>query len=212
MVIAFHKPFGVLCQFTPDQPGQRTLAGFGMPAGVYPVGRLDLDSEGMLLLSDEAGFNHRLLDPQGAHPRTYWAQVEGIPSPEALARLACGGLEIQGYRTRPCGLRLMDAAPAVPPRNPPIRFRKAIPTSWLELRLIEGKNRQVRRMTAAVGFPTLRLIRVAIGGLSGDGLGEGCWVVLDAAAIQRIWRRPATNGGEVGTACGGAPPPSEGDE
>jgi 23S rRNA pseudouridine2457 synthase len=105
MVIAFHKPFGVLCQFTPDQPGQRTLGDFGFPPGVYPVGRLDMDSEGLLLLSDEPGFNNRLLDPKTAHPRIYQAQVEGIPSPAAVAKLRQGGLAIQGYRTRPCRVR-----------------------------------------------------------------------------------------------------------
>jgi 23S rRNA pseudouridine2457 synthase len=189
MVIAFHKPYGVLCQFTPDQPGQRTLAEFGFPAGVYPVGRLDLDSEGLLLLTDEAGFNHRLLDPKTAHPRTYLAQVEGIPTPDSLARLRRGGLEIQGYRTLPCRARLLDPAPVVAPREPPVRFRKAIPTAWLELQLTEGKNRQVRRMTAAVGFPTLRLIRTAIGGYSGRGITEGTWQELDAAALRKIWSK-----------------------
>ncbi|MBC8126247.1 MAG: pseudouridine synthase [Gloeobacteraceae cyanobacterium ES-bin-144] len=185
MVIAFHKPYGVLCQFTPDQPGQRTLAEFGFPAGVYPVGRLDLDSEGLLLLTDESGFNHRLLDPGKAHPRTYLAQVEGIPSPESLMALERGGIEIQGYRTRPCQARLVELA--IPPREPPIRFRKEIPTSWLELRLIEGKNRQVRRMTAAVGFPTLRLIRVAIGNCAYSELAAGKWKVLGAEEIREIW-------------------------
>jgi 23S rRNA pseudouridine2457 synthase len=189
MVIAFHKPYGVLCQFTPDQAGQRTLAGFGFPAGVYPVGRLDLDSEGLLLLTDEAGFNHRLLDPQTGHPRTYWVQVEGIPSRDALDRLQCGGLEIQGYRTRPCRARLLDPAPAVPVREPPVRIRKAIPTAWLELQLTEGKNRQVRRMTAAAGFPTLRLIRTAIGGYTADGLAAGVWKILDPGEIRDIWHR-----------------------
>lgn len=189
MVIAFHKPFGVLCQFTPDQPGQRTLAEFGLPPGVYPVGRLDLDSEGLLILTDEAGFNHRLLDPATAHPRTYWAQVEGIPAPAALERLQRGGLAIQGYRTRPCRVRVLEPPPDVPPRQPPVRFRQAIPTAWLELQLTEGKNRQVRRMTAAVGFPTLRLIRQAIGGLAGASLAPGTWKLLDQAASGDIWRR-----------------------
>ncbi len=189
MVIAFHKPYGVLCQFTPDKPGQRTLAEFGFPAGVYPVGRLDLDSEGLLLLSDEPGFNNRLLDPATAHPRTYLAQVEGSPDMAALAGLARGGVLIQGYRTRPCGVRLLDPGPDLPPRDPPVRFRKSIPTSWLELRLIEGKNRQVRRMTAAVGFPTLRLIRGAIGELRGDSLSSGEWKTLDTAEIPLIWKK-----------------------
>lgn len=189
MVLAFHKPYGVLCQFTPDQPGQRTLADFGFPAGVYPVGRLDLDSEGLLLLSNEAGFNNRLLDPRTAHPRTYHAQVEGLPDEPALARLAHGGLEIRGHRTRPCAARLLDPPPQPPPRDPPVRFRKNIPTSWLELRLTEGKNRQVRRMTAAVGFPTLRLIRVAIGTLVLGNLEPGRWIELDAASLRRVFRR-----------------------
>lgn len=189
MVIAFHKPYGVLCQFTPDQPGQRTLAEFGFPSGVYPVGRLDMDSEGLLLLTNEAGFNHRLLDPKTAHPRTYLAQVEGIPTPDAVRKLERGGLDIQGHRTRPCRVRLPDPQPGIPPRVPPVRFRKAIPTAWLELELIEGKNRQVRRMTAAVGFPTLRLIRTAIGGFAGEEIGEGKWKVLGPGEIREIWRR-----------------------
>ncbi len=189
MVIAFHKPYGVLCQFTPDQPGQRTLADFGFPAGVYPVGRLDMDSEGLLLLSDEPGFNNRLLDPKTAHPRTYQAQVEGIPTPEAVTKLARGGLVIQGHRTLPCAARLLGNEPDVPLRDPPVRFRQSIPTSWLELRLIEGKNRQVRRMTAAVGFPTLRLIRVAIGKLEGSWLAQGAWETLGSAEVGRIWQK-----------------------
>lgn len=188
MVIAFHKPYGVLCQFTPDQPGQRTLADFAFPPGVYPVGRLDMDSEGLLLLTDEPGFNHRLLDPAAAHPRTYRVQVEGIPTPDAMMRLKRGGLEIQGCRTRPCAVRLLDHAPDVPPRDPPVRFRMHIPTSWLELQLTEGKNRQVRRMTAAVGFPTLRLIRTAIGGFSGEEITAGTWVVLQPEEIRSVWR------------------------
>ncbi len=189
MVIAFHKPYGVLCQFTPDLPGQRTLAEFGFPAAVYPVGRLDMDSEGLLLLTDEAGFNHKLLDPKTAHPRTYLAQVEGIPTTDALGRLERGGLEIQGYRTLPCRARLADPAPEIPPREPPVRFRKAIPTSWLELQLTEGKNRQVRRMTALVGFPTLRLIRIAIGGFGGAEVGAGTWRVLPEQEIRDVWQK-----------------------
>jgi 23S rRNA pseudouridine2457 synthase len=189
MVIAFHKPYDVLCQFTPDQPGQRTLAEFGFPTGVYPVGRLDLDSEGLLLLSDEPGFNNRLLDPRAAHPRTYMAQVEGVPTSAALARLKNGGVEFKGHRSKPCRARLVEPAPDFPPRNPPIRIRLAIPTAWIELVLTEGKNRQVRRMTAAVGFPTLRLIRMAIGGFSGANLLEGKWKVLDKQEVSKIWER-----------------------
>lgn len=188
MVIAFHKPYGVLSQFTEDQPGQRTLAEFGFPKDVYPLGRLDMDSEGLLLLSGEAGLNHRLLDPKSAHWRSYWAQVEGVPTAEALDRLTRGGLEIKGHRTLPCRARLLDAAPAIPPRDPPIRERKAIPTAWLELQLREGKNRQVRRMTAAVGFPTLRLVRHAIGQYSMD-LKLGEWRELSSEESGQIWEQ-----------------------
>lgn len=162
MILAFHKPFGVLSQFTPDIPGQRTLAEFGFPPGVYPLGRLDLDSEGLLLLSDEAGLNARLLHPDHAHWRRYAAQVEGVPSEAALARLR-EGVEIQGRRTLPARAWKLDSGPTVPPRDPPIRFRKNIPDAWIALELHEGRNRQVRRMTAAIGHPTLRLIRVRIG-------------------------------------------------
>lgn len=188
MVIALHKPYGVLCQFTPDLPGQRTLAEFGFPAGVYPVGRLDLDSEGLILLSDEPGFNNRLLDPKTAHPRIYWVQVEGIPTSEAIGKLKAGGILIQGYRTRACGAKLLEEEPVIAPRVPPVRFRQAIPTSWLELQLTEGKNRQVRRMSAAVGFPTLRLIRRAIGKLE-ISLREGEWKALTESEIRLIWQR-----------------------
>lgn len=188
MVIALHKPYGVLCQFTPDLPGQRTLAEFGFPAGVYPVGRLDLDSEGLILLSDEPGFNNRLLNPKSAHPRTYWAQVEGIPTGGALEKLKAGGISIQGYRTRACGTKLLEKEFAIPARVPPVRFRQAIPTAWIELQLTEGKNRQVRRMTAAVGFPTLRLIRRAIGALELP-LIEGEWKHLTDSEIKLIWQR-----------------------
>lgn len=189
MVILFHKPYGVLCQFTPDQPGQRTLAEFGFPAGVYPVGRLDMDSEGLLLLTDEAGFNHRFLDPKEAHPRTYLAQVEGVPAAEALERLRRGGLFIQGYRTKPCRVEVPDPAPEIPERVPPVRFRKEIPTTWIRLCLIEGKNRQVRRMTACVGNPTLRLIRCGIGGLTAPDLEEGAWRKLTPEQIRCLWQR-----------------------
>ena len=188
MVIAFHKPFGVLCQFTRDQPGQRTLADYGFPAAVYPVGRLDLDSEGLLLLSDGAGFNHRFLDPEAGHQRVYQAQVEGIPDQAALSKLAKGGLVIQGHSTLPCGAKMAGPQPEFPPRDPPVRVRKLIPTSWIELTLIEGKNRQVRRMTAAVGFPTLRLVRVAIGALPIGSLEPGSWRVLDRGEIDLLFQ------------------------
>ncbi len=179
MLLALHKPYGVLSQFTIERPGQVTLAACGLPPAVYPIGRLDQDSEGLLLLSDEAGLNTRLLDPKHGHPRTYHAQVEGEVTTEALERLRGGGIEVQGHRTLPCQARRVE--PAHPDRDPPIRYRASIPTSWIELTLTEGKNRQVRRMTATVGFPTLRLIRVAIGGLRLDalGLGPGEWRGLE---------------------------------
>jgi 23S rRNA pseudouridine2457 synthase len=188
MILAFHKPWGVLCQFTPDLPGQRTLAEFGFPQRVYPIGRLDMDSEGLLLLGDEPGFNHRLLDPAMKHPRAYHVQVEGIPDAEALRKLSSGGLLIQGHRTLPCKARLLDSAPEHPPRDPPIRQRKSIPTSWLEMELTEGKNRQVRRMTALVGHPTLRLIRVAIGGFRAPDLPAGTWRMLAEADQRKLWK------------------------
>lgn len=177
-IIALHKPFDVLSQFTPDVPGQRTLAEFGLPSGVYPVGRLDRDSEGLLLLSDDGAFIKRVLDPARGHKRTYLAQVETVPDDDALAALR-GGVTIRlngkAYRTRPCEAERLDAEPALAPRDPPIRYRAAIPTAWLKLSLIEGKNRQVRRMTAAVGCPTLRLVRVAIGALDLGDLAQGAW-------------------------------------
>ncbi len=162
MLIVFYKPFGILCQFTADVEGQRTLAEFGFPPGVYPLGRLDLDSEGLLLLSDEAGLNSRLLDPKQAHWRRYFVQVEGRPTSAALQRLR-DGVEIQGKRTLSARAWELENDPAFPPRNPPVRFRKNVPTRWIAVELREGRNRQVRKMTAAVGFPTLRLVRVQIG-------------------------------------------------
>ncbi len=187
MILAFHKPYGVLSQFTPDIPGQRTLAEFAFPPGVYPLGRLDLDSEGLLLLSDESGLNSRLLNPEHAHWRRYAAQVEGIPGDAALARLR-EGVEIQGRRTLPARAWNMDAGPAVPPREPPVRFRKNIPTSWLALELHEGRNRQVRRMTAAAGFPTLRLIRVRIGLFDLDpDLAPGQWREIPPGGRAKIF-------------------------
>ncbi len=186
VLLAFHKPYGVLSQFTPDRPGQRTLAEFGFPAQVYPVGRLDLDSEGLLLLCDEPGFNHRLLDPSRQHPRTYWVQVEREPCDESLRRLARGGLDIRGHRTRPCRVVKLAGEPPLPPRDPPVRFRKSVPTAWLGLTLVEGKNRQVRRMTAAVGHPTLRLVRAAIGGFQLGPLAPGAWRELSPDERRKL--------------------------
>jgi 23S rRNA pseudouridine2457 synthase len=182
MLLALHKPYGVLSQFTPE-PGSawRTLADFGLPQGVYPLGRLDADSEGLLLLSDEPGLNSRLLDPVHGHRREYWVQVERIPTDEALRQLA-GGVKIGDHHTQPCAVRRLEPAPNLPPRVPPIRERKNVPDCWLGLELTEGKNRQVRRMTAAIGHPTLRLLRVRIGALTLDSLGlpPGKWRELSA--------------------------------
>ena len=184
MLIAFHKPHGVHSQFTADGSACRTLAEFGFPKNVYPLGRLDADSEGLLLLSDEPELNQRLLHPRHAHEREYWVQVERVPTTEALRRLE-QGLVIQGRKTRPCRAWLLDPQPELPPRNPPVRCRKTVPTCWLGLELVEGKNRQVRRMTAAIGHPTLRLIRVRIGNFWLGDLAIGKWKVL--ANAERNW-------------------------
>jgi 23S rRNA pseudouridine2457 synthase len=189
MILAFHKPYGVLSQFTPDGSPNRTLAEFGLPKGVYPIGRLDADSEGLLLLSDEAGLNTRLLDPENGHHRCYWAQVERVPSEESLARLA-SGVTIQDYTTRPCIALILDPQPEVAPRDPPIRVRKSVPDCWIALELTEGKNRQVRRMTAAVGHPTLRLIRHSIGALSLGTLASGTWRELSGEERNLIFTPP----------------------
>jgi 23S rRNA pseudouridine2457 synthase len=178
MLIAFHKPFGVLSQFTGDGSPNRTLAEFGFPAGVYPIGRLDADSEGLLLLSDEPALNARLLLPSRSHPRVYWAQVEGIPSEEALKKLS-RGIVVRGRMTLPCRAWLLDPPPDLPPRDPPIRQRQTVPDRWIGLELVEGKNRQVRRMTAATGHPTLRLFRAQIGGFQTADLAPGHWRLLN---------------------------------
>jgi 23S rRNA pseudouridine2457 synthase len=180
MLLAFNKPYGVVSQFTSTVAGHPTLAGYGFPSRVYPMGRLDADSEGLLLLSDEPGLNNQLLDPRHQHLREYWVQVERIPSPDALDRLAAG-VRIMNRLTQPCRVRLLDPPPVVPPRDPPIRHRKSVPTVWLALELTEGKNRQVRRMTAGVGHPTLRLIRVRIGLFWLESLPTGTWRTLDEA-------------------------------
>lgn len=188
VLLAFNKPYGVLSQFTPEPGSQwRPLADFGLPAGVYALGRLDADSEGLLLFSDEPGLNSRLLDPRHAHRREYWAQVEGAPSADTLARLARGGIAIDDYRTLPCAARRLDPAPVIAPRIPPIRVRKSIPDTWLALELIEGKNRQVRRMTAAVGHPTLRLLRARIGNFSLGDLAPGTWRELTPAERTAVF-------------------------
>jgi 23S rRNA pseudouridine2457 synthase len=173
MLIAFNKPFGVLCQFT-DQTGRRTLADFVPVKNVYAAGRLDYDSEGLLLLTDDGALTQRLADPRHRTQKTYLAQVERVPAAEALARLR-RGVELRDGMTAPAGARLVPQPQWLWPREPPIRYRRNVPTAWLELTLTEGRNRQVRRMTAAVGHPTLRLIRIAIGKWGLAGLQPGEW-------------------------------------
>ena len=187
VLIAFHKPYGVLAQFTPAKSSpHRTLAAFHFPPNVYPLGRLDADSEGLLLLGDEPGLNARLLHPSQGHTRLYWVQVERIPTPESLRALA-GGVVIQGHRTLPCRAWRPEPPPDPPPRDPPIRQRKNVPECWIALELTEGKNRQVRRMTAAIGHPTLRLIRARIGAYELGTLPAGQWSVLDDVARRLVF-------------------------
>lgn len=214
MLIAFNKPYGVLCQFTDDSPGRAgsspagrktsasshgqgssatlqpresssqpaarpTLAGFGLPPRVYPAGRLDHDSEGLLLLTDDGVLAHRLTDPRHKQPKTYWVQVEGVPDPARLDALRRGPVLNDGP-TRPARVEAISE-PALWPRDPPIRVRKTVPDAWLAITLTEGRNRQIRRMTAAVGLPTLRLVRASIGGIDLQGLMPGAWRPCDAA-------------------------------
>ncbi len=182
MVILFNKPFGVLSQFTPEA-GHRALNEFGFPAGVYAAGRLDHDSEGALLLTDEGWLVKKLLDPKFEHPRTYLAQLDGQIKQEAVNQLK-KGVSIKGYRTKPCQAQMVDPPENLWERVPPIRYRANIPTSWVRLTLIEGKNRQVRHMTAAVGHPTLRLIRVQIGNIALGDLMPGEWRVINERVIS----------------------------
>ncbi|OUL34760.1 pseudouridine synthase [Nostoc sp. T09] len=181
--IIFYKPYGVLSQFTQETPKHRTLKDYIPVTEVYPVGRLDWDSEGLLLLTNNGQLQHRLANPRFGHERTYWVQVERIPDADAISKLQTG-VRIQDYRTRPAKVRLLPEEAPVGDRNPPIRFRKNVPTAWLEITLTEGKNRQVRRMTAAVGFPTLRLIRVSIAHLQLHGLQPGEWRDLTSAELE----------------------------
>lgn len=192
MIIVCHKPYGYLSQFTPE-PGSswKTLSELQLPADVYPVGRLDADSEGMLVLSDEREIVAQLLEPANGHPRTYWAQVEHVADSDCLHNLE-NGVVIQGHKTMPCKARIITAPEGLDERNPPIRQRKSVPTSWIELELTEGRNRQVRRMTAAVGHPTLRLIRVKIGSLDLRSLDlhVGSWCSLTHAQRLQLLQRP----------------------
>jgi 23S rRNA pseudouridine2457 synthase len=183
--IIFYKPYGVLSQFTQDTPTRSTLKDYIEVPNVYPVGRLDWDSEGLLLLTNHGQLQHRLCDPRFGHERTYWVQVERIPNTTALTQLQ-QGVMIQDYRTRQAKVRLLSTEPILPERDPPIRFRKNVPTAWLEMTLTEGKNRQVRRMTAAVGFPTLRLVRVSIAHLNLNGLQLGQWRDLNSGELKLL--------------------------
>ena len=192
--LLLHKPYGVLSQFTPE-PGSRwrSLAEFVPIPEVYAAGRLDADSEGLLLLTDQGRLQQRLTDPRFGHWRSYWVQVEGVPDAQQLERLRAG-IEIQGQRTLPARVRWLqrDQQPSLPERDPPVRFRARIPTSWLELSLREGRNRQVRRMTAAVGLPTLRLVRCRIDLMDGGAaldltdLPQGHWRSVSAGEQKRL--------------------------
>lgn len=184
MLIAFNKPHNVLCQFTDrGTPPRRTLAEFGLPAGVYPAGRLDHDSEGLLLLSDDGALIHRITDPAHKLVKTYLVQVEGTPDDAQLDALR-DGVVLNDGPTRPAAVRLLTTPPSLWPRDPPVRVRKTVPDAWLELAIREGRNRQVRRMTAAVGLPTLRLVRLAIGTHVLDGLASGAWRRVDAGTSE----------------------------
>jgi 23S rRNA pseudouridine2457 synthase len=181
VLIAFNKPFGVMCKFRPE-PGRRTLADFINIPDVYPAGRLDTDSEGLLLLTDDGGLQARISSPRFKLAKVYWAQVEGEPTEAALTALR-KGVDLGDFATRPADARLIDEPSDLWPRDPPIRFRAKIPTSWIELTLREGKNRQVRRMTAKVGFPTLRLVRASIGRASVQQLPPGEWREIDPGSL-----------------------------
>lgn len=181
MLIALNKPYGVLSQFR-SEGGKRTLADYVPVPRVRPAGRLDADSEGLLLLTDDGALQARIAHPRHKLEKVYWAQVEGVPTAEALARLETG-VDLGDFVTRPAKVRAIDEPANLWPRDPPIRYRAKIPTAWIELVLREGKNRQVRRMTARVGLPTLRLVRARIGGVALDGLAPGEWREVDPALL-----------------------------
>ena len=172
-LILLNKPYGFLCQFSPSG-GRPTLAGLVPVPGVYPAGRLDADSEGLVVLTDDGRLQARIADPRHKLEKGYWVQVEGVPGPQALEALR-RGVDLGEFVTRPAHVEVIGEPAGLWPRDPPIRERRAIPTAWLDLRIREGRNRQVRRMTAAVGHPTLRLVRWAVGDWSLDGLAPGEW-------------------------------------
>ncbi len=184
--LAFFKPYGVVSAFT-DPLGAPTLAGYISTPGVYAAGRLDTDSEGLLILTDDGRLAARITDPARKLPKTYWVLVERVPDEAALERLR-RGVETQGARTRPAQVELLPSEPALPPRPVPVRYRKSVPTAWLEVTLWEGKKRQIRHMTAAVGHPTLRLVRVAIGTITLSGLQPGQARALSAEEVARLMR------------------------
>ena len=191
--ILFHKPYGVLSQFTPED-GARSLAEFDLPPGVYPAGRLDKDSEGLLLLTDDGPLIEQLLHPRHQKPKTYWVLVERVPDEAALQRLR-DGLRIEDYTTLPCQAQLLQPQPQVAPRDPPVRVRKSVQDVWLEITVVEGKNRQVRKMTAAIGHPTLRLIRRSIANLQLEALAPGQWRAIAREDIQ--WGDVAAAGSQA---------------
>ncbi|MGB9663906.1 MAG: pseudouridine synthase [Ignavibacteria bacterium] len=181
----FNKPYRVLCQFSPAE-GKLTLSDFlSLPKDVYPVGRLDYDSEGLIILTNDGLLHHKLIDPRFAHSRTYWVQVEGLPGQTAIEKLS-KGIVIENKKTRKANVRLLNEEPKIWERIPPIRFRKSIPTSWLEIELFEGRNRQIRKMTAAVGYPTLRLVRIKIEFIEVFDLKPGEFRELTQEEIYRL--------------------------
>lgn len=190
--LALHKPYGVLSRFTADGSAHRPLSTLGLPKGVWPIGRLDADSEGLLVLSSDKALVDLLLSPKRQHEKTYLAQVERVPADATMAMLTDGSIVLDRQRTLPARARVVSPPASVPfaPREPPIRFRKSVPTAWIELVLVEGRNRQVRRMTAAVGHPTLRLVRSAIGAFALGDLASGMWRTLDDDDIARLLAAP----------------------